>query len=189
VKKRCPWCLNDPIYIDYHDREWGVPVRDERTLFEFLILEGAQAGLSWLTILRRREAYRQAYNGFDPRQVADYDEQRTAVLLNNSGIIRNRRKIEASINNAGRFLEVQKEFGSFSQYIWKFVDDRPVQNHWRRLSDIPVTSPQAMALSKDLRRRGFAFVGPTIMYSHMQATGMVNDHLVDCFRYSQLREG
>lgn len=183
---RCGWTGNDPLYLQYHDEEWGVPVHDDHKLFEFLILEGAQAGLSWITILRKRPAYRQAYADFDPQEVARYDDAQIAELLANPGIIRNRLKIQASIRNAQAFLKVQEEFGSFDAYLWQFVEGSPIQNAWRALSEIPAKTPLAEALSKDLIRRGFKFVGPTIMYAHMQATGMVNDHTIDCFRYSAL---
>lgn len=183
---RCGWTGNDPLYLQYHDEEWGVPVHDDHKLFEFLILEGAQAGLSWITILRKRPAYRQAYADFDPQEVARYDDAQIAELLANPGIIRNRLKIQASIRNAQAFLKVQEEFGSFDAYLWQFVEGSPIQNAWRALSEIPAKTPLAEALSKDLVQRGFKFVGPTIMYAHMQATGMVNDHTIDCFRYSAL---
>ena len=186
--ERCSWCGDDPLYVDYHDREWGVPVRDDRTLFEFLILEGAQAGLSWLTILRKREGYRKAFDGFDPAKVAEFDDARTRRLLEDPGIVRNRLKIAAAISNAGAFLEVQRELGSFSDYIWGFVDGRPVQNSWARLDQIPAKTVLAETISKDLKQRGFRFVGPTILYAHMQATGMVNDHLVTCFRHREVAE-
>ncbi|NWG22018.1 MAG: DNA-3-methyladenine glycosylase I [Chloroflexi bacterium] len=186
VLLRCPWAGSDPRYIAYHDREWGVPVHDDRMLFEFLILEGAQAGLSWATILRKREAYRAAFAGFNAAAVAAYNEADIAALLQNPGIVRNRLKIEAAVNNARAFLRVQEAFGSFDAYIWRFVDGCPHQNAWRVMSDIPAETTESRALSKDLVRRGFRFVGPTIMYAHMQATGMVNDHLVDCFRYSEI---
>lgn len=184
---RCAWAGSDPLYVQYHDLEWGVPVYDDRTLFEFLILEGAQAGLSWITILRKREAYRQAFAGFDAAQVARFDAARVNTLLDNPGIIRNRRKVEAAVTNAQAFLRVQEEFGSFSKYIWGFVGGRPVHNTWLTMAEIPARTPESDALSKDLLRRGFKFVGPTICYAHMQATGMVNDHTVDCFRYAELR--
>ncbi|HPA80544.1 MAG TPA: DNA-3-methyladenine glycosylase I [Thermoanaerobaculales bacterium] len=183
---RCPWCGDDPLYLAYHDREWGVPVRDDRTLFEFLTLEGAQAGLSWLTVLRKREAYRGAFAGFDPERVAAMDGRSVRRLMANAGIIRNRKKIEAAIGNARAFLEVQREFGSFSDYIWRFVDERPIHGSWRSIAEIPATTPLAEAISRDLKQRGFRFVGPTIVYAHMQATGMVNDHLVSCFRHREL---
>lgn len=172
--------------MDYHDREWGVPVREDRTLFEFLILEGAQAGLSWATILRKREAYRAAFAGFDPERVARFDEARIAELLADSGIVRNRRKIEAAVGNARAFLAVQEEWGSFAEYIWSFVDGRPIQNRRRKLGEIPATTPLAERISKDLRARGFRFVGPTITYATMQATGIVNDHLLSCFRHPEV---
>lgn len=186
VTKRCIWCGEDPLYRAYHDEEWGVPVHDDRTLFEFLVLEGAQAGLSWITILRRREGYRKAFSGFDAGKVARYDRRRHERLLADSGIIRNRQKITSAIRNAGAFLEVQEEFGSFAAYQWRFVDGRPLINHWRGDGDIPATSPQSEKFSKDLKQRGFSFVGPTIIYAHMQAVGMVNDHVVDCFRHKAL---
>ena len=186
MPNRCEWSTSDPLYITYHDQEWGVPVHDDRHLFEFLILEGAQAGLSWLTILRKRESYRQAFSGFDPEKVAVYDEHKVAELLNNPGIIRNRRKIESAISNARAFLAVQEEFGSFDRYIWQFVGGEPIQNAWTSLSQIPAKTPESETMSKDLIRRGFKFVGPTICYAHMQATGMVNDHIVNCFRYTDL---
>lgn len=184
--RRCSWCGDDPLYVKYHDEEWGVPVFDDQKLFEFLVLEGAQAGLSWLTILRKRENYRAAYDGFDPVKVASYGEEKIKELLANKGIVRNRRKIEGSITNARCFLKVQEEFGSFAAYIWRFVDGKPRQNKWRSGHEIPSQSPESEQLSKDMSKRGFKFVGPTIMYAHMQATGMVNDHVVDCFRYREL---
>jgi len=189
MPERCQWSTTDPLYISYHDQEWGVPVHDDHQLFEFLILEGAQAGLSWLTILRKRENYRQAFSEFDPELVARYDEKKVAELLNNPGIIRNRRKVEAAITNAHAYLAVQAEFGSFDRYIWQFVGGEPIQNAWTSLSQIPAKTPESEAMSKDLIRRGFKFVGPTICYAHMQATGMVNDHVVDCFRYKALNPG
>lgn len=185
---RCPWCGDDPSYVSYHDLEWGVPVRDDLTLFEFLTLEGAQAGLSWITILRKREGYRAAFAEFDPVRVASFDDARVQELLANPGIVRNRLKIESTIRNAQAFLRIQEEFGSFSRYIWEFVDGRPIQNRWTSLDQIPALTPVAERLSRDLRGRGFRFVGPTIVYAHMQATGMVNDHLVGCFRHSQVAE-
>jgi DNA-3-methyladenine glycosylase I len=186
---RCPWVdLSKPDYVAYHDEEWGVPVHDDRLLFEFLILEGAQAGLSWYTVLRKRNNYRSLFDGFDPQKVARYDGEKVAALLSNPGIIRNRAKIGAAVQNARCFLAVQEEFGSFDAYLWRFVDGRPIVNEVRTLADYPATSPQSDALSKDLRRRGFAFVGSTICYAHMQAVGMVNDHVLDCFRRSQILE-
>ena len=183
---RCAWVGNDPLYIAYHDLEWGVPVHDDRRMFEFLILEGAQAGLSWATILKKRENYRAAYDGFDPELVASYGEEKIAALLANPGIVRNRLKIIASIQNARAFLAIQREFGSFDAYIWRFVGGKPIRNAWRTVAEIPVRTPESDALSKDLRLRGFKFVGSTICYAHMQAVGMVNDHTIDCFRYSQI---
>ena len=183
---RCDWAGSDPLYVGYHDTEWGVPLHDDRALFEFLVLEGAQAGLSWLTILRKRENYRRAFARFDPEQVARFDRRRIQRLLADPGIIRNRQKIEAAIGNARAFLALQEEFGSFDAYIWAYVDGKPVQNRWRRLADLPAKTPLSEAMSKDLARRGFRFVGPTICYAHMQATGMVNDHLVGCFRHPEV---
>jgi len=189
AKNRCGWSISDPIYIDYHDKEWGVPIHDDRLLFEFLVLEGAQAGLSWITILRRRDGYRKAYEGFDPATVAGFGKKKIRELLRDAGIIRNRMKVESSIQNAKSFLEVQKEFGSFDQYIWQFVKGKPIVNRWKKLSDIPAKTTESEAMSKDLIKRGFRFVGPTICYAHMQATGMVNDHVLDCFRYNELKRG
>lgn len=183
---RCSWCGDDPLYVAYHDEEWGVPVFDDRALFEFLVLEGAQAGLSWSTILKKRDGYRAAFDGFDPQVVARYDEQKSAELLADAGIVRNRLKVASAVSNAQAFLAVQEEHGSFSDYIWGFVDGTPIQNQWRTLADIPATTPLAETISKDLKKRGFRFVGPTIVYAHMQATGMVNDHVVSCYRYPQL---
>ncbi|MDP4183631.1 MAG: DNA-3-methyladenine glycosylase I [Bacteroidota bacterium] len=184
--RRCDWSTSSQLYIDYHDMEWGVPVYDDRLLFEFLILEGAQAGLSWLTILNKRENYRKAYDGFVPEKVALYNEERMTELLNNPGIIRNRLKIAASVNNARCFLEVQKEFDTFSSYIWGFVDGKPIINYWETLNEVPAKTAISDKLSADLKKRGFKFVGSTIIYAHMQATGMVNDHLVSCFRHKEL---
>jgi DNA-3-methyladenine glycosylase I len=172
--------------VAYHDDEWGVPVRDDRTLFEFLLLEGAQAGLSWITILRKREGYRAAFVGFDPQRVAGFDDARIAQLLTDTGIVRNRQKVSSAVTNARAFLEVQREFGSFADYIWAFTDGVPLQNAWRTLSEIPAKTPLAETISRDLKARGFKFVGPTIVYAHMQATGMVNDHLVGCFRHREV---
>lgn len=185
--RRCPWVdLSKPDYVLYHDLEWGVPVRDDRSQFEFLLLESAQAGLSWYTVLRKRENYRQAFAGFDPLAVAGFGEREIESMLQNAGLIRNRAKLKAAINNARRFLAVQEEFGSFCSYIWRFVDGVPKVNRPRTSADIPVTSPESDALSKDLKQRGFTFVGSTIIYAHMQATGLVNDHTLDCFRCSEL---
>jgi DNA-3-methyladenine glycosylase I len=174
--------------VAYHDEEWGVPVRDDRTLFEFLILEGAQAGLSWATILNKREGYRRLYDGFDPELVARYGDAEVAELLTDSAVVRNRAKVAASIGNARAFLEVQSEFGSFSDYIWRFTGGRPIQNAWKTLAELPAKTPLAQTISTDLKKRGFKFVGPTIVYAHMQATGMVNDHLVSCFRHAEVAE-
>lgn len=181
---RCAWAGTDPIYIAYHDTEWGVPLHDDRRLFEMLVLEGAQAGLSWITILRKREAYRSAFDRFDPAKVARYGESRVARLLENPGIVRNRLKIASAVNNARRFLAVQEEFESFDAYVWRFVDGRPRVNRWKTLKEVPARTAESVALSKDLRQRGFTFVGSTICYAHMQATGMVNDHVVDCHRWA-----
>jgi DNA-3-methyladenine glycosylase I len=183
---RCAWAGSDPLYVAYHDQEWGVPVHDDRLMFEFLILEGAQAGLSWATILKKRENYRAAFDHFDPLLVARYDEAKVAELLANPGIVRNRLKIASAIRNARAFLAIQDEFGDFDAYIWRFVDGAPKRNAWKSLAEIPAKTPESDALSKDLVRRGFNFVGSTICYAHMQAVGMVNDHTVDCFRYTQV---
>lgn len=184
--ERCGWCGADPLYMKYHDEEWGVTVHDDRKLFEFLVLEGAQAGLSWITILRKRENYRNAFAKFDPKKVATFDETKMGELLNDAGIVRNRQKIQAAIDNAGAFLKVQEEFGSFDKYIWGFVNGKPIVNQWKTLKEIPARTPLSETISKDLVKRGFRFVGPTIVYAHMQATGMVNDHLIRCFRYRQV---
>jgi DNA-3-methyladenine glycosylase I len=185
--KRCPWVdLTKPDYVAYHDREWGVPVHDDRAMFEFLTLEAAQAGLSWYTVLRKRDAYRKAFAGFDPETVARFGKRQIAALLKNPGIIRNRLKIEAAINNAAKFLAVQKEFGSFNAYIWRFVGEQPIVHRLKSLKDYPAATPESDALSKDLKKRGFKFVGSTICYAHMQATGMINDHSLDCFRRGEI---
>jgi DNA-3-methyladenine glycosylase I len=178
--------MSSPVYIAYHDQEWGVPLHEDRTLFEFLVLEGAQAGLSWSTILNKRAAYRAAFDRFNPRKVARYDESKIAALLDNAGIVRNRLKIRAAVQNAQAFLAVQKEFGSFDAYVWRFVGGSTIQNHWKRMADLPARTAQSDAMSKDLVKRGFTFVGSTICYAFMQAVGMVNDHLVDCFRHKEL---
>lgn len=180
--QRCAWAGNDPLYQAYHDQEWGVPVHDDRLLFEFLILEGAQAGLSWITVLRKREAYRIAFDGFDPAVVATFNDCRQAELLTNAGIIRNRLKISSAISNARAFLKVQEEFGSFDSYLWGFVEGKPVINTWGSLTEVPASNHVSDALSRDLKKRGFRFVGSTICYAFMQAVGMVNDHTTDCFR-------
>ncbi|TMV51007.1 DNA-3-methyladenine glycosylase I [Paenibacillus mesophilus] len=182
---RCGWVNDDPLYIEYHDREWGVPVHDDHALFERLVLEGAQAGLSWYTILRKREHYREAFDRFDPAKVAKYDENKIEELMANSGIVRNRLKINSAIRNANAFLRVQEQFGSFDEYIWRFVGGNPIRNSWQKLSDVPATTPISEAMSKDLKKRGFTFVGPTICYAMMQATGMVQDHLTSCFCHGE----
>jgi len=184
--RRCGWASGDPLLHEYHDREWGVPVHDDRTLFEFLVLEGAQAGLSWLTILRRRDAYRRAFFGFDPALVAAFREVDVARALQTPGVIRNRRKVESAVRNARAVLNVAAAFGSFDAYTWRFVDGRPRRNRWRTLAQIPAQTKESQALSRDLVKHGFSFVGPTICYAHMQAVGMVNDHLVSCFRYGEV---
>ena len=184
--KRCPWCENNELYVKYHDEEWGVPVHDDKKHFEFLILEGVQAGLSWLTILRKRENYRKVYDDFDPAKIAKYDDEKIVRLMNNSGIIRNQRKIEASVNNAQRFIEIQEEFGSFDRYIWSFVNYKPVVNSWKHISEIPSKTELTDRISRNLKKRGFKFVGSTIIYAHLQAIGIINDHIVSCFRYNEL---
>jgi len=185
-KKRCPWPVTDPLYIDYHDREWGTPVHDERKHFEFLVLETMQAGLSWHIILKKRENFRTAFGGFDPARVARYNERKIQSLLEDSGIVRNRLKIRAAVHNAKRFLKVQKEFGSFDSYLWGFVGGKPVHHKWKRLGQIPASTPLSDRVSKDLKSRGFKFTGTTVVYAHLQAVGVVNDHLVGCFRYRDL---
>ncbi|MCP4714231.1 MAG: DNA-3-methyladenine glycosylase I [Deltaproteobacteria bacterium] len=185
--KRCGWVTADPLYIDYHDREWGVPVHDDRLLFEFLVLEGAQAGLSWITVLKKRARYKQVFDNFEPEAVAAFNATKLKKLLADPGIIRNRLKIASAITNARAFLAVQKEFGSFDTYIRQFVGDKPQNNSWKTLSQVPVSTPEAQMMSKALKKRGFSFVGPTICYSFMQAVGMVNDHTTDCFRYGEIK--
>jgi DNA-3-methyladenine glycosylase I len=185
-RKRCDWAGTDPLYVTYHDEEWGVPVHDDRKLFEFLVLEGAQAGLSWITILRKRDAYRRAFAGFDPGKVARFDARKIERLLLDPGIVRNRLKVESTVKNARAFLAVQKEFGSFDAYQWSFVGGRPIRNRHRVQADVPARTEVSDALSKDLERRGFSFVGSTIVYAHMQAVGMVNDHLTTCFRHREV---
>lgn len=184
--RRCSWPGSEPIYIDYHDKEWGVPLHDENQLFEFLILEGAQAGLSWITILKKREAYRKAYSNFDVEKVARFNSRSVERLLNNPGIVRNRLKIEASITNAKAYLEIQDEYGSFNNFIWDYVDGKPIQNKYKTLKQLPATTSLSDKLSKDLKKRGFKFVGSTICYAFMQATGMVNDHVTGCFRHKEV---
>ena len=185
-RKRCSWAGEDPLYVEYHDREWGVPLRDDRQLFEMIILEGAQAGLSWITVLKKRENYRRAFDEFDAHKIARYGARKKRALMNDAGIIRNRLKIDAAIGNARAFLDIVDEQGSFSDFVWDFVDGRPIVNRWRNLSQVPVSTPTSDALSKALKGRGFKFVGTTICYSFMQAVGMVNDHTRDCFRYTQV---
>ncbi len=187
--QRCGWEGSDPLYIAYHDTEWGVPVHEDRKLFEFLVLEGAQAGLSWITILKKREAYRKAFDDFDPCKVSRYDEKKIASLLENRGIVRNRRKIESAIRNAGNFLDLCEEYGSFDTYIWNFVDGIQIQNSWKDISEVPQYTPLGEKISRDLKKRGFSFTGPTIIYSFMQAVGLVNDHITRCFRYSEINAG
>lgn len=186
MQTRCPWAGSDPLYIDYHDTEWGVPLHDDRRLFEFLILEGAQAGLSWITVLRKRPCYRAAFSGFDPEKVAGYGEPEIHELLKNPGLIRNRLKITAAVDNARAFLKVQQAFGSFDAYIWGFGGGQPVRNTWRNMQQVPDQTDTSRRMSRDLKKRGFKFVGPVICYAFMQAVGMVNDHLVDCYRYSEI---
>jgi len=185
-KMRCEWCGSDPLYVAYHDEEWGVPLHDDRRLFEFLILEGAQAGLSWITILRKRETYRKAFDGFDPEKMARWRPARIEKLLQNPGIVRNRLKVESAKSNAQAFLTIQKEFGSFDEYIWGFTGGKTIRNRWKALTDIPASTPKSDAMSKELKKRGFRFVGSTICYAFMQATGMVNDHTIGCFRRKEL---
>ncbi len=186
-KPRCPWSMGHELHIPYHDTEWGMPVHDETRHFEFLVLESAQAGLSWLTILKKRDAYRAAYRGFDPQRVARFGARDEARLLADAGIVRNRAKVASSINNARRFLEVQKEFGSFDAFLWKWTGAKPLVNHWKSQSEIPARTELSDAISKDLKARGFSFVGSTIIYSHLQAVGVVNDHLVTCFRWKEVQ--
>jgi DNA-3-methyladenine glycosylase I len=186
--KRCEWANRSELEQFYHDEEWGVPDHDDRSLFEFLVLEGAQAGLSWSTILRKREGYRKAFDDFDARKISRYSENDVSLLLANSEIIRNRLKIHAAITNARAFLRVKEQFGGFAPYIWRFVNGRPIQNSWKTMADIPSTTPESEAMSEDLQKRGFKFVGPTICYAFMQAVGMVNDHVIDCFRYEELKD-
>jgi DNA-3-methyladenine glycosylase I len=186
ARERCAWCSTDPLYLAYHDHEWGVPLHDDRRLFEMLVLEGAQAGLNWLTILRKREGYRRAFDGFDPERIARYDDRDIARLLADPGIVRNRLKIAAAIRNAQGFLTIQERHGGFGTFLWRYVDSVPKQNGWRSLAEVPARTPEAEAMSRDLKRLGFGFVGPTICYAFMQATGMVNDHTTDCFRHPEL---
>ncbi len=185
-KIRCAWCGNDPLYMEYHDKECGTPVYDDAMLFEFLILETFQAGLSWITVLRKRENFRKAFDNFDYKKIASYSEKKYESLLQDAGIIRNKLKIKATITNAQLFMNIQKEFGSFSKYIWSFTDGKPIKNKFKSMSEVPATTEISDTLSKDLKKRGFKFVGPTVIYAHMQATGMVNDHTTDCFRYNEV---
>lgn len=187
-KIRCGWCVGDPLYESYHDHEWGVPLKDDAAIFEFLILETFQAGLSWITILRKRENFRKAFENFDYKKIANYSEEKIAELMQDSGIIRNGAKIRASVSNARAFMKVQEDFGNFSDYIWSFVNGSPVQNDWEHLKEVPATTKVSEALSKDLKKRGFKFVGPTVVYAHMQATGMVNDHVTQCFRHKEVKK-
>jgi DNA-3-methyladenine glycosylase I len=187
MKKRCPWPGTDPLYVKYHDTEWGIPLHDDRKLFEFLLLDGFQAGLSWITILKKRPNYRKAFDRFEPEKIAAYDLNKVKALLSNKGIIRNKLKIEAAVQNASSFLAVQKQFGSFDNYIWQFTGGKTIKNAWRTLAEIPARTNESVAMSNDLKKRGFKFVGPIICYAFMQAAGMVNDHLVDCFRYNQVQ--
>ena len=184
--QRCDWCGKDPLYVEYHDKEWGVPIFDDAKLFEFLILETFQAGLSWITVLKKRENFRVAFDGFNYKKIATYNEVKFNELLQNKGIIRNKLKIKATISNAVAFMEVQNEFGSFSKYIWKFVNFKPLKNTYKTLNEVPATTALSEIMSKDLKKRGFKFVGSTVIYAHMQATGMVNDHVTTCFRYHEI---
>ncbi len=185
MTNRCEWAGQDPLYVAYHDLEWGYPLRDDRKLFELLVLEGAQAGLSWITILRKRERYREVFDAFDPEKVARYDDRKIKALLADPGIVRNRLKIGAAIGNARAYLKVVESGGSFAQFLWRFVDGAPIQNRWKRLGEVPAKTPESVAMSKELAKSGFRFVGPTICYAFMQAAGLVNDHVVDCFRHAQ----
>ena len=186
MKKRCAWVSDDPLYLAYHDEEWGVPVHDDALLFEFLMLETFQAGLSWITVLRKRENFRKAFDGFDYQRIAKYSEKKVQALLQDAGIIRNKLKVRATITNAQAFIKIQEEFGSFNDYIWGFTNGKVIKNKWKKRTDVPAITPLAEKISKDLKKRGFKFVGPTVIYAHMQATGMVNDHSVDCFRYGEV---
>ena len=188
MKTRCSWCGDDPLYVAYHDEEWGVPVRDDQTLFEFLILEGAQAGLAWITVLRKREGYRALFDNFDARKVARYSDKKLEKLLLDPRIIRNRLKVYGARKNALAFLQIQEERGSFADYLWDFIDHKPIQNNWKSLADFPATTPLSDTISKDMKKRGFTFVGSTILYALMQATGMVNDHSTDCFRHRECKK-
>ena len=188
MTKRCDWCGDDPLYVKYHDEEWGVPVKDDRTLFEFIMLEGAQAGLAWITVLRKREGYRSLFDNFDAEKIARYTDKKLEKLLLDPSIIRNRLKVFGARKNARAFLQIQEEKGSFSDYIWGFVDGRPIQNTWKSQSELPATTPLSDTISKDMKKRGFTFVGSTIIYAHMQASGMVNDHTLECFRHRECKQ-
>ena len=188
TKQRCAWCGDDPLYVAYHDTEWGVPEYDDKTLFEFLLLETFQAGLSWITILRKRENFREAFDGFDYKKITNYDQKKIGSLLENAGIIRNKLKVNSAVTNAQAFIKTQEEFGSFSRYIWAFVDGKPIQNELKSLEGAPANTPLSDSISKDLKKRGFKFVGSTVVYAYMQATGMVNDHVISCFRYQEIKE-
>ncbi|MAP80211.1 MAG: DNA-3-methyladenine glycosylase I [Aequorivita sp.] len=186
TKTRCKWCGTNPLYVKYHDEEWGVPVKDDKIIFEFLLLETFQAGLSWITILRKRENFRIAFDDFDYKKIAEYDQSKINSLLQNAGIVRNKLKVHAAVTNAQNFIQIQNEFGSFSKYMWSFVDDKPIKNSWKTQEEVPATTALSDKLSKDLKKRGFKFVGSTVVYAHMQAAGMVNDHIRDCFRYNEV---
>lgn len=188
MNKRCDWCGTEPIYVDYHDKEWGVPVHDDRMHFEMIILDGAQAGLSWITILKRRDSYREAFDNFDAVKVSRYNDKKVEKLLTNPGIIRNRLKVNSAVKNAQAFLKIQEEFGSFDDYIWQFVNHKTIQNKWKKMSELPAKTAESDAMSKDLKKRGFSFVGSTICYAYMQAAGMINDHITNCFRYKEVKK-
>lgn len=187
TEMRCSWCEKDSLYVEYHDKEWGVPVYDDQVLFEFIVLETAQAGLSWLTILKKRENYRKAFHNFDPRKIKNMKSKDVSRLMKNEGIIRNEKKIVSVIENAKAFINIQQEYGSFQKYMWRWVKEKPIQNRWKNLKEIPATTPLSIEISKDLKKRGFKFLGPTIVYAHLQATGLINDHLVGCFRYKEVK--
>ncbi len=188
MNKRCDWCGTEPIYVDYHDKEWGVPVHDDRMHFEMIILDGAQAGLSWITILKRRDSYREAFDNFDAFKVSRYDDKKVEKLLTNPGIIRNRLKVNSAVKNAQAFLKIQEEFSSFDDYIWQFVNHKTIQSKWKKMSELPAKTAESDAMSKDLKKRGFSFVGSTICYAYMQAAGMINDHITNCFRYKEVKK-
>jgi len=188
MNKRCDWSGTEPIYVDYHDKEWGVPVHDDRMHFEMIILDGAQAGLSWITILKRRDSYREAFDNFDAVKVSRYNDKKVEKLLTNPGIIRNRLKVNSAVKNAQAFLKIQKEFGSFDDYIWQFVNHKTIQSKWKKMSELPAKTAESDTMNKDLKKRGFSFVGSTICYAYMQAAGMINDHITNCFRYKEVKE-